>query len=124
VVIDENPASIKMTGWFAAGRLRQRLDGSPGHLPEQGRRFILADGHSEIRKWRDKVVLGYPKLSGTSDKSVSMISAAPGTYTARTEPCCIHSHHLELFLLQARPNGGLFVSRQGHRNPSRPRFRS
>ena len=69
VVLDENPSSIN-DGWFVVPASGNDWVDYPATYHNKAGGLSFADGHSEIRKWRDKVVLGYPKLSGTSDKSV------------------------------------------------------
>ena len=69
VVIDENPNSIN-DGWFVVPASGGDWVDYPATYHNKAGGLSFADGHSEIRKWRDKVVLGYPKLSGASDKTV------------------------------------------------------
>ena len=67
VVIDENPNSIN-DGWFVVDAKAKSWTDYPATYHNKAGGLSFADGHSEIRKWRDKTVLGYPKLSGTVDK--------------------------------------------------------
>jgi prepilin-type N-terminal cleavage/methylation domain-containing protein/prepilin-type processing-associated H-X9-DG protein len=77
VTIDENPSSIN-DGWFVVNPIYPTAAATPNgdwvdypasyHNRAGGISF--ADGHSEIRKWRDKAVVNYPKNSGASDPKI------------------------------------------------------
>lgn len=67
VVLDENPSSIN-DGWFVVDVANRSWVDYPATYHNKAGGLSFADGHSEIRKWRDKTILGYPKLSGTVDK--------------------------------------------------------
>jgi len=78
VTIDENPSSIN-DGWFVVEAAYPTTAGNPtGNWVDYAASYhnkagglSFADGHSEIRKWRDSVLLGYPNKSGASDRTAN-----------------------------------------------------
>ena len=56
VTIDENPQSIN-DGWFVHAPERQNWVDVPAAYHAKAAGISFADGHSEIRKWRDKGVI-------------------------------------------------------------------
>ena len=78
VIIDENPASIN-DGWFVVEAAYPTTSGNPtGNWVDYAASYhnkagglSFADGHSEIRKWRDSVLLSYPLRSGASDRTAN-----------------------------------------------------
>ncbi len=70
VTIDENPDSIN-DGWFVVNPdpSRDWID-YPASYHNKAGGISFADGHSEIRKWRDKAVVNFPRNSGASDPKV------------------------------------------------------
>ena len=69
VTIDENPDSIN-DGWLVNPPTSTDWVDYPASYHNKAGGISFADGHSEIRKWRDKAVVNYPKNSGASDKKV------------------------------------------------------
>ena len=67
VVLDENPSSIN-DGWFVVEMSDRVWVDYPATYHNKAGGLSFADGHSEIRKWRDKTILGYPRFAGTVDK--------------------------------------------------------
>jgi prepilin-type N-terminal cleavage/methylation domain-containing protein len=78
VTIDENPSSIN-DGWFVVNPIYPSTAAKPtgdwvdypASYHNRAGGLSFADGHSEIKPWKDKVVLNYPKQTGAADKSVS-----------------------------------------------------
>ncbi len=70
VTIDENPDSIN-DGWFVVNPEPNKdwVD-YPASYHNKAGGISFADGHSEIRKWRDKAVVNFPRNSGSSDQKV------------------------------------------------------
>ncbi len=70
VTIDENPDSIN-DGWFVVPAEPERawVD-YPASYHNRAGGISFADGHSEIRKWKDRAVVNFPRNSGTSDPKV------------------------------------------------------
>jgi hypothetical protein len=68
VIIDENPNSIN-DGWFVVEAQGRDWVDYPATYHNKAGGLSFADGHSEIRKWRDKTLLGYPKLSLLVDRT-------------------------------------------------------
>ncbi len=69
VTIDENPSSIN-DGWFVVPATGTDWVDYAASYHNRAGGISFADGHSEIRKWRDKAILNYPKVSGASDRAV------------------------------------------------------
>ena len=71
VTIDENPDSIN-DGWFVvpAEPDRNWVD-YPASYHNSAGGISFADGHSEIRKWKDRAVVNYPRNSGNADPKVN-----------------------------------------------------
>jgi prepilin-type N-terminal cleavage/methylation domain-containing protein/prepilin-type processing-associated H-X9-DG protein len=58
VFIDENPGSINDGYWAQDLTQTQKWIDSPAHYHNNGGDLSFADGHAELRKWRDANVLG------------------------------------------------------------------
>ena len=67
VTLDENPASIN-DGWFVSDPLRTTWVDIPATYHNGANGMAYADGHSEIKKWRDPAVLGLKALPGQAPK--------------------------------------------------------
>ena len=66
VTIDENPASIN-DGWFVCdpAQKNQWVD-VPGTYHNNAGGMSFVDGHAEIRRWRDPVILGRKAVPGVA----------------------------------------------------------
>jgi len=68
VTIDENPVTIN-DGWWQIQGNYQYVD-FPATYHNKGSGLSFADGHAEMRKWRDPVILNCPKTDPADYSSV------------------------------------------------------
>lgn len=73
VTLDENPSSIN-DGWFVEDPTRTSWVDIPATYHNNANGMAYADGHSEIKKWRDPAILGFKALAGQppKDKGVDL----------------------------------------------------
>ena len=67
VFLDEHPDSIN-DGWFVSDPARTTWVDIPATYHNGANGMAYADGHSEIKKWRDPAVLGLKALPGQAPK--------------------------------------------------------
>jgi len=67
VTLDENPESIN-DGWFVSDPTRTTYVDIPATYHNGANGMAYADGHSEIKKWRDPALLGTKAVPGGSPK--------------------------------------------------------
>ena len=72
VTIDENPESIN-DGWFVVAPVKNLWYDYPATYHNKAGGLSFADGHAEIRKWRDSKVLTPPVPIATTRKDVNVM---------------------------------------------------
>jgi prepilin-type processing-associated H-X9-DG protein len=71
VTIDENPVSIN-DGWFVCDpNVDSQWFDVPATYHNGAGGVSFADGHSEIRRWKDRNVLGLTAVPGTVTRDTS-----------------------------------------------------
>jgi prepilin-type processing-associated H-X9-DG protein len=71
VTIDESPGTIN-DGWFMCDPIGSQTTwvDIPASYHNGAGGIGFADGHSEIKKWKDRVVLAYGRLGGPTGNDI------------------------------------------------------